>query len=345
MEATTSDEDGRFRFALQPPGKYRLEATKSGFATLNLADISISVTETLRLELRLRVATVVENLEVSAEIPMIETDNPALGRVVSETGVTSLPLATRNFAQIAGLSPGVVTGVFNAGELGLGGMAMSQINQSNDGIYVHGARSYDNNFQLDGISVSDVQGSSNASGGYSDPQPRCHPGVQSTNWILRCGLWTLWGSQRQRHHEERQQCLSRECLRILSERCVERESFLREPDWAKEACSQAKSVWLRPWGANQERQAPVLRFLSGHTTDKRSCCWPSQNSLHRQFEHAGTDRRSVAGCIGQVIRRQERCAWRHCNRARWEKHKSGSSGTLESETAGWFLPFSYSRNS
>ena len=171
MEATTSDEDGRFRFALQPPGKYRLEATKSGFATLNLADISISVTETLRLELRLRVATVVENLEVSAEIPMIETDNPALGRVVSETGVTSLPLATRNFAQIAGLSPGVVTGVFNAGELGLGGMAMSQINQSNDGIYVHGARSYDNNFQLDGISVSDVQGSSNASGGIPIPNP------------------------------------------------------------------------------------------------------------------------------------------------------------------------------
>ena len=48
---------------------------------------------------------------------------------------------------------------------------MSQIAQSNDGIFVHGARSYDNNFQLDGISVSDVQGSAAGSGGIPIPNP------------------------------------------------------------------------------------------------------------------------------------------------------------------------------
>jgi hypothetical protein len=36
---------------------------------------------------------------------------------------------------------------------------------------VHGARSYDNNFELDGISVSDVQGSASASGGNPIPNP------------------------------------------------------------------------------------------------------------------------------------------------------------------------------
>src|SRR5207344_3238074 len=82
-----------------------------------------------------------------------------------------LPLVTRNFAQIASLSPGVVAGVLNAGELGLGGTALSQIAESNDGIFVHGLRSYDNNFQLDGISVSDVQGSAAGSGGIPIPNP------------------------------------------------------------------------------------------------------------------------------------------------------------------------------
>jgi len=82
-----------------------------------------------------------------------------------------LPLVTRNFAQIASLSPGVSTGVYNAGELGLGGTALSQIAKSNDGIYVHGARSYDNNFELDGISVNDVQGSAAGSGGIPIPNP------------------------------------------------------------------------------------------------------------------------------------------------------------------------------
>jgi hypothetical protein len=62
-------------------------------------------------------------------------------------------------------------GVFNAGELGLGETALPQIAKSNDGIYVHGARSYDNNFELDGISVSDVQGSSAGSGGIPIPNP------------------------------------------------------------------------------------------------------------------------------------------------------------------------------
>src|ERR1700753_3649770 len=64
-----------------------------------------------------------------------------------------------------------MTGVHNAGALGLGGTALSQIAISNDGLFVHGARSYDNNFQMDGISVSDVQGSASGSGGIPIPNP------------------------------------------------------------------------------------------------------------------------------------------------------------------------------
>ena len=66
---------------------------------------------------------------------------------------------------------GVISGVFNAGELGLGGVALSQISRSNDGIYVHGARSYNNDSQLDGIDVSDVQSTGATSGGIPIPNP------------------------------------------------------------------------------------------------------------------------------------------------------------------------------
>ena len=90
---------------------------------------------------------------------------------MNEGAVIGLPLATRNFAQITGLSPGVSVGVYNAGELGLGGIALAQISSSNDGIYVHGTRSYDNDYELDGISVSDVQGSASGSGGTPIPNP------------------------------------------------------------------------------------------------------------------------------------------------------------------------------
>jgi hypothetical protein len=166
-----SDENGRFGFPLLPPGKYELQTSRPDFEPVSLPDIAIHVTETLRIEVHLRLATRFESAEVSSNPNLVQLDSSALGRVVSESAVSGLPLVTRNFAQIASLSPGVSAGVYNAGELGLGGTALSQIAASNDGIYVHGARSYDNNFQLDGISISDVQGSAGGSGGIPIPNP------------------------------------------------------------------------------------------------------------------------------------------------------------------------------
>jgi carboxypeptidase family protein len=170
-KSAVSDEHGRFGFLLLSPGIYELRASKSDFEPLKLSQFQIVVAETLRFELHLQVATHAESVQVSSEPSMAQTDTSALGRIVNEDDARSLPLVTRNFAQIAGLSSGVIAGVYNAGELGSGGIALSQIGVSNDGIYAHGARSYDNNWQLDGISVSDVLSTSSASGGIPIPNP------------------------------------------------------------------------------------------------------------------------------------------------------------------------------
>ena len=170
-KSTTSDNNGRFDFLLLQPGIYNLQASKADFNLGRQPTIYVHVTETLRLELHLELATHVERTQVSAEQLMIQLDASALGRAMNKDTISGLPLVTRNFTQIAGLSPGVVGGVYNAGELGTGATALSQLGKSNDGIYVHGARSYDNNWQLDGISVSDVQGSGSISGGIPIPNP------------------------------------------------------------------------------------------------------------------------------------------------------------------------------
>ena len=167
----TSDNNGRFDFLLLRPGTYKLQASKADFKPVRQPDIYVHVTETLRLEVHLELATRVERTEVSAEPVMVQLDTSALGRAVNRGTVSGLPLVTRNFTQIAGLSPGVAAGVYNAGELGTGATALSQIGKSNDGIFVHGSRSYDNNWQLDGISVSDVHGGGPISGGIPIPNP------------------------------------------------------------------------------------------------------------------------------------------------------------------------------
>lgn len=171
VRASVSDSNGWFGFYSVAPGIYQLQASREDFEPLTISDIDVHVTETFRVELHLALPKIVTRSQVYADLLMIQLDSSALGRVVNEQTVSELPLVTRNFEQIAGLSPGVSAGVPNAGELGIGGTALSQIGKSSDGIYVHGSRSYDNNWQLDGISVSDVQGSGPSSGGIPIPNP------------------------------------------------------------------------------------------------------------------------------------------------------------------------------
>ena len=166
-----SDANGAFSFPLLPPGTYRLETSSAGFAPGNIASVAVHVTETIRVELHLQVAAVIESTQVTSSALQVQLDTSALGRTVNDTAVSGLPLVTRNFTQIAGLSPGVTIGVNNAGELGSGGTAVSQLGKSNDGVYVHGSRSYDNNWSLDGISINDAIGAGDASGGIAIPNP------------------------------------------------------------------------------------------------------------------------------------------------------------------------------
>jgi hypothetical protein len=169
--STVSDDEGHFVLPLLAPGTYQLLATKSDFTQAQPLSVRISVTETTRASVVMKIAGVKENLEVHAEISQLQTDSTPLGRVVNDRTIQMLPLATGNFTQIANLSPGVLTGVNNAGELGSGGNSLAQIGPSNDGIFVHGSRSYDNGYEFDGVPVTDLQASSNASGGIPLPNP------------------------------------------------------------------------------------------------------------------------------------------------------------------------------
>ena len=110
-----SDEGGNFYFALLPPGNYNLSISRTGFVHLNVPNVNILVTETSQIDLHLEVGSVTETVEVSSDASLIRSNTIASGRVVNQTAVIGLPLVTRNFAQIADLSPGVATGVSNAG--------------------------------------------------------------------------------------------------------------------------------------------------------------------------------------------------------------------------------------
>jgi hypothetical protein len=161
-----SASGGNYTVPLLPPGAYMVEVSKSGFKTSTYRAITVNVTEIAPLNIQLQVGAISETVEVTGQGEQLQTESSAAGRVTDEKIVESMPLVTRNFTQIIGLSSGVSTEVTNAGELGRGNGS-----NGNDPLVAAGGANYDNNFQMNGVEVNDFQQSGNFSGGIAVPNP------------------------------------------------------------------------------------------------------------------------------------------------------------------------------
>ena len=162
-----SAENGNYVIPLLPPGTYRVEVTASNFKTAVFQNVTLNVTETQTFDIKLEVGAMTETVTIESNTEVVQTETSALGRVVEERVVQSLPLVTRNFTQIVGLSAGVVAPVTNATELGRGSGGLS----FTGGFSVHGSRNYDNNFELNGLGSNDLFASGGNSGGVAIPNP------------------------------------------------------------------------------------------------------------------------------------------------------------------------------
>jgi Carboxypeptidase regulatory-like domain/TonB dependent receptor-like, beta-barrel len=119
--STTADARGAFQVAGLPPGKYEVSVELAGFAKLVRSDLSLTVTQEVTLALTLRVAALEEAVTVTAELPLVETTRSALGTTITTNEIEELPIAGRNFATLAQLTPGVTStagsGISSAGQL------------------------------------------------------------------------------------------------------------------------------------------------------------------------------------------------------------------------------------
>jgi hypothetical protein len=103
-----TDSAGAYEFLNLPPGRYGLEAEKTGFQRLTRQPLIIEVNSGLRIDLTLPVGTVSETVTVTAETPLLQPETSALGQVVESRAVNELPLNGRNPMALVALVPGVV---------------------------------------------------------------------------------------------------------------------------------------------------------------------------------------------------------------------------------------------
>ena len=138
-----TNSEGAYLVVNLIPGQYTIEVEATGFQTKADAVI-LQIGERGRLDVTLGVGALTEAVTVEAARRLLNTEQAALGTVVDQNAIAKLPLAIRNWDDLLALVAGVQGDRYS--EEG-GATALGRTG----GVNVHGNRSLQNNFLLDGV--------------------------------------------------------------------------------------------------------------------------------------------------------------------------------------------------
>ncbi len=145
---TVSDESGSYVVPLLNPGNYTVSVTKDGFRPISRSGITLLVDQKARIDFSLELGTVSEAVQVSAEAPMVQSEQSSVGTVVQNTSIVNLPLNGGYTSNLAYLVPGVMPG------------SSSQAGTTTDSgrtpinFQINGARSLQSDVFVDGVALT-----------------------------------------------------------------------------------------------------------------------------------------------------------------------------------------------
>ncbi len=123
---TVSSEAGLYVFPALPPAVYTISAEKAGFKKMNRQNVEVRIAQRLDLNLSMEVGDVSQAVEVTAELPVLETSTSERGTNLSQKFLMDLPLFTggiRNLRSFVSYLPGVSAGSGEMSVSGSGGRA------------------------------------------------------------------------------------------------------------------------------------------------------------------------------------------------------------------------------
>ena len=148
--ATTTDDEGRYRFPYLRTGAYGLTIEASGFAAVT-KQLTVSVGQSLELPVKLDVAGVSEQVNVgSTDVPLIETVRTQITETIRPRDIQELPLNGRNYLDLALLIPGV-----SSTNTGSNQRFAETSAVPGQGLSIAGQRNLYNSFIVDGVSAND----------------------------------------------------------------------------------------------------------------------------------------------------------------------------------------------
>ena len=143
MTVVVSDSTGFFIFPNLRAGRYDVTAELQGFKKSLRQDVVLDAAGSLALDFSLETGAVTEEVTVTAESPVLQTDT-SLRKTIESRDLEQLSFSGRNPIGVVGLKAGVVGGSFNNynfSDLGNGGFS------------INGSRTDENNITVDGATA------------------------------------------------------------------------------------------------------------------------------------------------------------------------------------------------
>ncbi len=146
---TLTNESGNYAVTHLIPDTYKIHVEAAGFKAYDVASVSVSADTSSSVDISMQVGAITQTVEVTGEIPQLQTDRADVDIQFSQKYIEDLPVLNRNFTNFELLSPGTQ-------KLVGWSHAATENPQGGGQIFVNGQHFSGTNFELDGTDNQDA---------------------------------------------------------------------------------------------------------------------------------------------------------------------------------------------
>ena len=141
-----TDALGDYVFASLSPGTYQVTVSARGFSTALFSGVQAGIGDTLTINAVLKIAGTTAEVTVNDLPSLVQSRSPQVGIEIDERALEAAPLPTRNSLQLVTLTSGVSMPLTNNTAIG----------RNTPNFSMNGARTSQNNLQINGIEANDI---------------------------------------------------------------------------------------------------------------------------------------------------------------------------------------------
>lgn len=107
VRTLTTNGDGAYNATFLQPGHYEVLIGGGAFSQINRKDLVLTVGQTLSINASLAAGTVTTQVEVSSEVPILDTEKTEVSQTIGQQLISNLPVNSRNWSAFVLNTPNV----------------------------------------------------------------------------------------------------------------------------------------------------------------------------------------------------------------------------------------------